>query len=146
MILTVIESPYAAQFSAYGNEASIRREVDQNRLYLKACLRDSIARGEAPFASHELYTRALDDACPIEREAGLRAGESWASRAERRVLYLDRGLSEGMVRGLKQAIRLKQKIYVRGLADWRGPMRLEALRKLNGHLDTVACDVDWAGF
>lgn len=47
----IIESPYA------GN-------VEANATYLRRCLRDSLLRGEAPFASHAIYTLpgVLDDA------------------------------------------------------------------------------------
>lgn len=42
----IIESPY------HGN-------VERNLRYLRACLRDSLLRGEAPFASHGLEFRTL---------------------------------------------------------------------------------------
>jgi hypothetical protein len=117
-----------------------------NRNYLKDCLRDSLARGEHPFASHEMYTRALDDNDPTERMHGILAGFAWATRAEARIFYLDRGLSKGMVSGLRHAAKIGQPIYIRGLAEWRGPLRLEALRKLNGELPSSVKTVDWSGF
>lgn len=60
MIRVIIESPYAG-------------DVDANLTYLRACLRDCLLRGEAPFASHGLYAQpgVLDDAIPqIYRELG----------------------------------------------------------------------------
>lgn len=56
MILVLLESPYA------GN-------VELNVTYARACMRDCLKRGEAPFASHLLYTQpgVLDDLVPNER-------------------------------------------------------------------------------
>ena len=45
--------------------------------YVHACIRDSLLRGEAPIASHVLYTQALDDTVPEERAAGMSAGFAW---------------------------------------------------------------------
>lgn len=82
----VIESPYA------GN-------VDGNLKYLRACMRDCLLnRGEAPFASHGLYTQpgVLDDNDPEERKLGIGAGFEYREPAERTAFYLDAGLSRGM--------------------------------------------------
>lgn len=56
----LIESPYAG-------------DVARNERYARACLADSLARGEAPFASHLLYTQpgVLDDTNPHEHAAGM---------------------------------------------------------------------------
>lgn len=59
MILVIIESPYAG-------------DVDRNLEYLRAAMRDCLKRGEAPFASHALYTQpgVLDDGSRmVERDA-----------------------------------------------------------------------------
>jgi len=137
MRLVCIESPFAgATPSAHA----------QNILYLRACLRDSLKRGESPYASHRMLTDALDDTDPVERDLGIRAGFAWAERAGVRVFYLDRGFSSGMVWGLKHAIKLRQPIEIRGIGEWRGPLRLEALRRLNGKLPADYSRVDWGGF
>jgi len=60
----ILESPYAG-------------DVATNGRYLQACIRDSIVRGEAPFASHLMYTEALDDGIEAERAAGIAAGFAW---------------------------------------------------------------------
>jgi len=39
--------------------------------YLGKCIRDSIDRGECPFASHRMYPGALDDGSPAERALGI---------------------------------------------------------------------------
>lgn len=59
----IIESPFAG-------------EVEENIKCARQCLRDSILRGEVPFASHLLYTQegVLDDDDPYERELGINLG------------------------------------------------------------------------
>lgn len=90
----IIESPYAGDIKA-------------NVLYARACLRDSLERGEAPIASHLLYTQpgVLRDHVPAERMRGINAGLAWRRVAEAAVFYLDRGMSPGM----KSALELYQK-------------------------------------
>ena len=79
----IIESPYAGA-------------VEDNLAYLQRCIRDSCLRNEAPYASHLMYTQALDDDDPDERALGIEYGFLWARTAERAVFYLDRFVSPGM--------------------------------------------------
>ena len=79
----IIESPYAG-------------DVARNKRYLAACVRDSLMRGEAPFASHGFYTQYLDDTEPAERNLGMECGFAWAQGATKRVFYTDLGESGGM--------------------------------------------------
>ena len=90
--LVFLESPYAG-------------DVIRNVAYAKACMFDSIQRGEAPFASHLLYAQAgiLDDTNVNEREAGIQCGLAWAEKAEATVVYMDLGVSPGMKRGIDAA-------------------------------------------
>jgi hypothetical protein len=90
VIPVILESPYAG-------------DLEGNRAYLHACIRDSLKRGEAPFASHGLYTQVLDDTVPAEREMGIKAGFAWRMRAVKTVVYTDRGLSSGMQYGIEHA-------------------------------------------
>jgi hypothetical protein len=92
MKLVYIESPFAGDVAA-------------NTLYARAAMRDSIQRGEAPFASHLLYTQPdiLDDEVPTERRLGIAAGLMWAAQAEATVVYDDLGISEGMALGIRDA-------------------------------------------
>jgi murein DD-endopeptidase MepM/ murein hydrolase activator NlpD len=89
MKLVVIESPYS------GN-------VDRNVSYARSCLRDCLKNGEAPIASHLLYTQdgVLDDGIQKERELGIRAGFAWNKHAEYVVVYRDYGITPGMQRGI----------------------------------------------
>lgn len=84
----IIESPYAGY-------------VDRNLAYARCCLLDSLKRGEAPIASHLLYTQVLDDTIPEEREQGINAGLEWRLVARGAVFYIDFGYSSGMEAALK---------------------------------------------
>lgn len=83
--LVVLESPYAG-------------DVQANLEYGRRALADSLARGEAPIASHLLYTQpgVLDDADPNQRVQGIAAGLAWGEVAAAAVFYTDRGWSNGM--------------------------------------------------
>lgn len=96
-------------------------ESARNTRYLDACLRDSLRRGEAPFASHRMYTSELDDGKPEERELGIRAGFAWRAAADATVFYMDLGWSRGMKYGEKDAMGLEKEhaIEYRTLGpDW----------------------------
>jgi len=86
MRLVIIESPYAG-------------EVAANETFARACLCDSLHRGEAPIASHLLYTQpgVLDDAVLEERALGISAGLAWRKVADYAVFYDNRGWSSGML-------------------------------------------------
>lgn len=84
MKLVIVESPYA------GN-------VEMNVAYARVALRDCLARGEAPIASHLLYTQVLDDKIPTERQQGIDAGLAWRKApGVLPVFYCDLGWSSGM--------------------------------------------------
>ncbi len=92
----IVESPFGADSPA---------EVERNRAYARAAMLDCLLRGEAPMASHLLYTQVLDDGVPAEREQGLEAGLAWGPVADATVAYLDRGISNGMRVGIARATR-----------------------------------------
>jgi hypothetical protein len=90
MIPVILESPYA------GDRAT-------NITYAKRAMLDSLARGEAPFASHMLYTQFLNDEDPEQRALGINAGLAWLARAQASVVYTDMGISPGMLTGIERA-------------------------------------------
>lgn len=90
--LIIIETPYSG-------------DVDGNIAYARACLLDSLRRGEAPIASHLLHTQVLDDMQPDERSLGIEAGLAWYSVATKCVVYTDRGISGGMKMGIDRAMQ-----------------------------------------
>lgn len=102
MKLVIIESPYA------GN-------VKINVPYARMCIRDSLNRGEAPIASHLLYTQPgiLNDDIPEERTQGINAGLAWLKRAQITAVYTDLGVSSGMEYGIKRAEEAGNKIVYR---------------------------------
>lgn len=89
----VIESPYAG-------------EVVRNVAYARLCMRDCFVRGEAPYASHLLYTQpaVLDDGDPEERAIGISAGFAWRQAAQATVVYTDLGITPGMAAGINDSL------------------------------------------
>lgn len=104
MRLVIIESPFA------GN-------VVENTEYARRCVRDSLSRGEAPIASHLLYTQPgiLDDDVPSERQWGIDAGLAWRVVAEASVVYTDRGISRGMEYGIAAAEKTGKPVEYRSI-------------------------------
>lgn len=90
----IIESPFAG-----GDKFS----EEENITYAREALLDSIDRGEAPFASHLLYTQVLDDSIPQDRVVGMVAGYAWIGSADLMALYVDHGISKGMLEGIRKA-------------------------------------------
>jgi len=88
--LVIIETPYSD-------------DVEANTAYARACLLDSLRRGEAPIASHLLHTQVLDDMQPDKRSLGIEAGVAWYRVATKCVVYSDRGISAGMKIGISRA-------------------------------------------
>ena len=99
----IIESPYAG------------KDVEVNVRYARRCLKDSLNRGESPFASHLLYTQVLDDNYKHERQLGMQRAFSWYSHADYVAVYTDRGISNGMRSGISHARSLGLKIHKRQL-------------------------------
>lgn len=101
----ILESPYA------GN-------IEENVDYARRCVRDSLSRGEAPIASHLLYTQpgVLRDSVPAERQWGIDAGLAWAAQAEATVVYTDLGISGGMKYGIANAEQAGRPIEYRNVS------------------------------
>ncbi|MEI6283379.1 MAG: hypothetical protein WCP82_11815 [Alphaproteobacteria bacterium] len=90
--LVIIEAPYAQ---------SPERMLE----YLRACIVDSLRRGESPITSVGTFvtTGALDDLKTAERKEGIEAGLEWYRVAEACVAYVDFGISAGMQQGMYRA-------------------------------------------
>jgi len=104
-----IETPYSAP-SLKGVVKNIR--------YARACVRDSVLRGEIPFASHLFYTQTgiLDDNSPAERKKGILAGKKLIEKLNAAtVVYTDLGLSKGMELGIGIAKKSGRRIEYRSL-------------------------------
>ena len=102
----ILESPYAG-------------DIEANVRYARACVRDSLTRGEAPIASHLLYTQpgVLRDEVPTERQWGIDAGLAWRAVAEAAVVYIDHGISQGMRYGIEAAEKAGLPVEYRSLGE-----------------------------
>lgn len=116
MPVVIIESPYAG-------------DVKANEEYCRKAMKDCLLRGEAPYASHLLYTQegVLDDTIPEERNLGIGAGFAFRNKADKTVVYYDRGISTGMKYGIRNARKHNIPIEFRSLEGRRraylaGPM------------------------
>jgi hypothetical protein len=106
MRLVILETPYTG-------------DIDTNVEYARRCLGDCLRRGEAPIASHLLFTQpgVLKDDVPEERKLGIGAGHAWYRVAEASVVYTDRGMSSGMKVGIEVAERLGVPVEYRSLGQ-----------------------------
>lgn len=110
-----IASPFSSATSKSGDSAS--GDVERNLEYGRACLRDSLMRGESPIASHLLYTQpgVLDDDNPTERILGIEVGLAWGEVSDGTVVYNDYGISIGMLYGINRAHALGKPVEFRYL-------------------------------
>lgn len=105
--LVVVESPFAGD---------VGRHMD----YLGDCMKDSIFRQEAPFASHGLYPNWLDDHIPADRQTGIECGYAWMSEADLVAFYYDLGVSAGMRKALEYCARNGYRIEFRSIGGrWK---------------------------
>lgn len=90
--IVIIESPYAG-------------DIPRNIAFARACIMDSLERGEAPYASHLLYTQPgiLDDNDKAERQSGIEAGWEFMRVATKVAVYTNLGMSAGMQAGVRRA-------------------------------------------
>ena len=124
MRLVIIESPFAG-------------DVQDNIEYARACVRDSLRRGEAPIASHLLYTQpgVLNDDDPVERQWGIDAGLAWKSVAQASVVYIDRGISNGMRYGIAAAESAGIPVEIRSLSSPDVSPEIIARLRRHGQVD-----------
>ncbi|NIR31706.1 MAG: hypothetical protein GWN84_20815 [Gammaproteobacteria bacterium] len=98
----ILETPYAG---------SVRKHT----AYARQCMLDCLRRGEAPLASHLLYTQVLDDQVDADRDLGIEAGLAWGTVAEATVCYVDHGISDGMRQGILRAQQQGRPVELRTL-------------------------------
>lgn len=87
MSLTVIESPWAGLGAG-----------EKAKTYLRACIRDSLARNEIPWASHAMlaWTDALYESDEEQRAEGINVNKLMILKADLVAFYVDKGMSHGM--------------------------------------------------
>ena len=115
MTCVILESPY---------KAKTHKRLEYNLLYARCAMRDCLMRGEAPFASHLLYTQpsVLDDDLTEERAIGMAAGYAWAKYADYIVVYRDLGISTGMRKAIRFYKEMLIPIRERKLDNWNGKL------------------------
>lgn len=101
----IVESPFAGGFA--------------NVKYSRECLKDCLSRGESPYASHLLYTQkgVLNDSVTEERRLGIQAANNWLEVADIVAVYMDLGVTRGMLIGVMKAARQNKPIHLRWLRD-----------------------------
>ena len=106
MKCVILESPFAG-------------DVAYNIDYARMAVRDSLDRGEAPIASHLLYTQPgiLNDNVKEERDLGVEAGLSWIDASDGTVAYADMGLSSGMIKGIIRAFQRGKSVDLRYIKE-----------------------------
>lgn len=104
MKLIILESPYAG-------------EVELNLAYARRALHHCLTLGEAPIASHLLYTQpgVLDDTDSTERAWGIQAGLEWLRVCDLQVFYTDLGWSSGMRHAWAIGAAMRIPYDIRGL-------------------------------
>lgn len=109
----IVESPFAGGFA--------------NVKYSRECLKDCLARQESPYASHLLYTQkgVLDDTLPDERRIGIQAANQWLEVTDIVAVYMDLGVTRGMLIGVMKAARLGKPIHLRWIRESRPEEILE---------------------
>ena len=97
MRLVIIESPFIIGGAA------------RNLRYLRACMRDCLLRGEAPYAPHALYMPllfgVLNGELPADRELGVDVDFAWREVADATVVYTNLGITPGMHIGIADAAK-----------------------------------------
>lgn len=96
----IIESPY-------------RGETERNLIYARRALKDSIDRGESPFAGHLLYTQVLDDNDSEERALGMALSLVWSHISSAAIFYCDYGTTSGMGEAMKAYVGFRLPCEIR---------------------------------
>jgi hypothetical protein len=97
-LIVCIESPFKpsdADIAKYEGRYSQAELLRQNLVYARLALLSSLMRGEAPVASHLLYTQVWSEK-PELRANGIKAGIELHYRVDLVCLYVDLGVSKGM--------------------------------------------------
>lgn len=125
MQLVVIESPLKGQPSSrvprFLHPLCERVLRERNRHYAFACMREEMAAGRAPYASHVFFDQPglLEDSRLAQRSLGLKVGFKWGCKARVRTFYRDLGVSGGMVLGASQAKEFGQEQVTKRLLKFK---------------------------
>lgn len=122
----VIESPYGG-------------DRERNVAYARLCLLDALQRGEAPVASHLLYTQVLDDDVDGDCALGLEAGWEWIRPGliQALAVYEDLGVSRGMQGAIDLAWQRGVKVERRRLPPAQFTRLADACASTRSHTGVV---------
>ena len=116
-----LESPFRGSSEA---------EEEEFLQYGLKALGHSLSLDEAPFASHLLYTRVLDDRSARQRRQGIDAGLAWSDVSEATVVYADYGISSGMQEGIDRALRAGRPVETRMIGRLGEPLPCDDVTQL----------------
>lgn len=119
-------------------ESPLAGNVEENLQYARECLHDSLVKDEAPIASHLLYPQCLDDSILKERTLGIEAGLSWYPVSDYSVVYVDKGISNGMKLGMERARKYQKPCKFRRLNPLPNPFYILISGKRCSGKDTFA--------
>ena len=128
--IVIIESPFAGF-------------VKRNKIYARLALRDSLIRGEAPFASHLLYTQdgVLDDRLQDERALGIVAGLRFSDVCDFVAVYnfLDQvGKKKELISAINEQLKKVKYAYLKAhLEGMSQQKRSRVISRRNSERDTV---------
>lgn len=143
MPLVVVESPYRP-VGCRPTSMEWQIQLDNHETYARACMKDCLDRGEAPIASHLLYTQpgVLSETVDAERLRGIEAGLQWSKVAEKTVIYIDEGISKGMAFAYLRAMHDCRTVEFRSLRIKRAlalaVAAQEAKRQIQQHIKEPA--------
>lgn len=93
-------SPYGTNSADWDNHTALARSI---------CVA-VIEAGGAPLAPHLHYTQFLNDLNKSDREVGLECASAWLDVADAMLVYVAKGISDGMRREMREARTLGKKV------------------------------------
>jgi hypothetical protein len=117
-----IESPFSG---------SSDEDMKKNIRYGQYIIQDCLKRGESPFLSHLLYTQlpktgfvrnteqlAADAAAEfVSKQQSVKLAYEWRARANKTIVYTDRGITSGMASGVNHAYAVGSEVEFRSIPD-----------------------------
>jgi hypothetical protein len=98
-------------------ESPFRGDAKTNTEYVKLAIQDSVERGESPVAFHLLYSDIYDINNPQHNAIVKKLKESWSLLSKKTVVYIDEGVSEGMLDGITDAAARGKEIEFRKIYE-----------------------------
>jgi hypothetical protein len=135
--IVCLESPFKpsdADVEQYAGRYSRAELLRQNLVYARMLLLNSLLRGEAPTASHLLYTQVWSEN-PELRANGIKAGIEFHNRCDLVALGVDLGVSSSGMKLAQDNARLigvaLERRAIIDVSDGRDPRDLLAARDLD---------------